>query len=165
MITEDVEIVYRKGFEFPVPAPLVQQRKEELAGMHPEGICTKQAFFESAMPPDDPLHRLFEWDKENGWYQNNLTIAANVMRAVVIIRHSTDAPDVIEPLNINIRTSSGERGFTSTARVLSEPEHRAQKIIECRKQLLGALSRYEYLTEYGRKLAAIRRAICRLPEG
>lgn len=148
------EVVWAPGRGFAIPAPLVQERIMELRDR--DGLCSPQAFVDSARPEDDPLHEALEWDDFRAAEAHRRWQARTLINSVRIVENGVVSET---PAFVHVRIvdeDGASEGYVDTAALRTNDEMRVFALMEARRYLQGAKKRYGHLNELSKVWDAIR---------
>jgi hypothetical protein len=113
---------------------------------HNSGEITPEAVVKAAEPETSPLHILFEWDDAKAAAQQRLTTAGLLIRSIVVTVTSA-TPSAPRPINVSVAAAPSETG-AAAARVVSEAEQRAAKVVAGWDDLQRWMSKYSAMPEF-----------------
>lgn len=145
---------YRPGFAFKVPAQIVGETLNEIAGT---GTVTSQTFLDVSRPETAPTHNLFEWNDEIAAERYRLQQATIVINAIEIEIENTSETKQSQVAFVNIVKKAPHRSgsFVPINIALSDQDMRSVVLANAMNELESFRRKYQNLNE----LASVFKAI------
>lgn len=134
---------YKAGRSHPkVSAEVCGKELERIRAKH--GYLTAEATFEESIPGTAVLHESFEWDKEKGWREHNLSLARNIINVVHVGVKGQPRNVTVQQFQFVDRKNTG-REYLPVAEIMSDDVLRQRAFDECLKELLAVRDKYRSL--------------------
>ena len=140
--------------------PIIVAELRRIAEEH-GGTLKPADVVESARAEESPLHPHFQWDDDLAAEQWRLQQARQLINAVVVSYPAGSREPIEHQMFVSLTTDrkKGGEGYRVLADVMSDAEHRAQLMLDAKRDLIGFKSRYRSLTELADVFAAMSPAI------
>lgn len=151
------------GFEFSEGARFQPgaHRDANAVGRHLEmlrqkfkGEITPQDVLDDAKNPNSPLHSFFEWSDSEAAQQYRLQQARGLIRAVVAVYTSDDAPAQRQKAYVHIADNQAPH-YRETTHALSQKKTRELVLKRAWQELQQWKARYKDLAEFARLVGVI----------
>lgn len=146
---EEKVFKFREGFAWDIEPEIVGKEIEKISSQH-DGKITPKLTVEEAKDPDNPLHKLFDWNNKTAGHKWRLQQARNLIGSLVIDIVIKDPEEVRAFINLNIKDQGNV--YCSFSDVVNDDE-KLNLIIEEERRKLRAISNRLRIYERFRGLA------------
>lgn len=161
---------WKPGARIKISAQTAGERIDALRNELGKPVTSKELLTD-AENPKSPLHAAFEWDDALAAEQHRLKQAGHMIASLVCVKIKVQHPKEDRPRVItNVRAfhsivENSERGYETTARVMSKSELRAQLLHSAAEELGRFRKKYKQLQELAEVFAAaeVFRKVLRMP--
>lgn len=135
----------------------------ELLRVKFKGELTPADVVDDAKNHNSPLHSFFEWSDTAAAYQYRLQQARGLIRAVVAVIVSDDAPAKRTQAFVHI-AEVGAPHYRATDHAMSQEKTREMVLLQAWKELRAWQKRYEHLEELAALFSSVNKAVKRIPQ-
>lgn len=112
--------------------------------LNKKGHLSPSEFVEIATPKSSPYHDMFEWDDKKAGHAHRLQQARQILMSIKYMPLPAS-----KPIRATISLST-ERGYRSTAQVLSDSELRKVMVQDALAELISFKMKYKALHEFAK---------------